>query len=214
MNFIPFFRFSLLMAMILPALCSAQKIAKEGDLLFLDLDCGDLCDAIEAVTEGAGGKDYSHLGMLILHNDSLHVLEAIGNAVQLSGLSRFLSYTSKPALHARLKPEFQPLIPTAIAKGKSCLGKPYDDAFLSNNEKYYCSELIYEAFKEANKGKPFFKLDPMTFKKPGSELFFPVWVEYYSNLGIPIPEGLPGCNPGGISRSEKLKILGYFNPTK
>jgi hypothetical protein len=51
----------------------------------------------------------------------------------------------------------------------------------------------------------------MTFKKPNSNDFFPAWVEYYKNIGIQIPEGKPGCNPGGISTSDKIKIIGKLN---
>ncbi|MHC4724324.1 MAG: hypothetical protein ACYS9V_08765 [Planctomycetota bacterium] len=37
---------------------------KEGDLLFQDLDCGPLCDAIEKVTTGYQGSNFSHVGIL------------------------------------------------------------------------------------------------------------------------------------------------------
>mgnify|MGYP003338349778 CR=1 FL=1 len=52
-----------------------------GDLLFQDLDCGPLCDAIEAVTEGAEGRDFSHCAMVVQVGDSLKVVEAIGSEV-------------------------------------------------------------------------------------------------------------------------------------
>jgi len=195
---------------------AAQKREKpeEGDFLFLDLDCGGLCDAIEAVTEGANGQDFSHLGIVHLKNDSVFVLEAMGNSVRLTPLPRFLSYTEKPPIQARLKPEFRKLIPAAMKFGLSQIGKPYDDAFLPDNGRYYCSELIYDAFQEANQKQPLFRLEPMTFRRPGSPDFFPVWTDYYAKLGIPVPEAVPGCNPGGISRSEYLEILGNLNSKK
>ena len=62
----------------------------------------------------------------------------------------------------------------------------------------------------ANK-KPLFDLFPMTFKSPKTEEYFEVWVDYYKKLNIEIPEGKPGCNPGGISTSDKLKIIGTVN---
>lgn len=192
------------------AVAQEKHVLQKGDFLFLDLDCGGLCDAIEAVTEGAAGKDFSHLGMVCSQGDSLMVLEAIGNSVRLSRVSSFLAYTKKPALLARLKPAFQNLIPLAETFGLSMLGIPYDDAFLPENGKYYCSELVYDAFKKANAGKPFFQNSPMTFRKPDSQKFFPVWVEYYQKLGVDIPEGKEGCNPGGISRAPELEILGNY----
>ena len=209
-------RFVLLLLMLSALPCIQQAAAQtgkkpeEGDFLFLDLDCGGLCDAIEAVTEGANGQDFSHLGMIHLRNDSVFVLEAMGNSVRLTPLHSFLSYTKKPAIQARIKPEFRKLIPGAVKFGLSQLGKPYDDAFLPDNGKYYCSELIYDAFLEANQKQPLFRLEPMTFRQPGSRDYFPVWTEYYAKLGIPIPEEVPGCNPGGISRSPHLDILGIL----
>lgn len=110
-------------------------------------------------------------------------------------------------VHARLKKEYLKLIPSAITFALKQLDKPYDDEFLYNNGKYYCSELLYDAFAFANMGKPFFELQPMTFKQPQASTYFPVWIEYYKKLNIEIPEGKPGINPGGISRSAKIDIL-------
>jgi hypothetical protein len=113
-------------------------------------------------------------------------------------------------LIGRVKSKYKKLIPQVIWFSNQQIGIPYDDDYLYDNGKYYCSELIYDAFLGAY-GKPFFELKPMTFKKPNSNDFFPAWVEYYKNIGIQIPEGKPGCNPGGISTSDKIKIIGKLN---
>lgn len=178
-----------------------------GDLLFQDLNCGDLCNAIEEVTTGYKDQKFSHIGLVYLRNDSVYIIEAIGNDVHLTHIVRFLERSDDPVVQARLKPEYSKLIPKAIQFSLQQQGKPYDEPFLYNNGKYYCSELIYDAFAFANNGKPFFKLEPMTFKKPGSQEFFPVWVEYYEKLNLKIPEGQPGINPGGISRSDKITVF-------
>jgi len=34
-----------------------------------------------------------------------------------------------------------------------------------------------------------------------------VWKTYFAELGVPVPEGKPGLNPGGISRSPVLRIV-------
>jgi len=186
---------------------------QEGDLLFQNLNCGPLCDAIEAVTEGANGKDYSHISLVVKINDTLKVLEAIGDKVQINSLKTFFTRSGDTLIvnnitHGRLKPEFQPLINKAVAYAKSKVGEPYDDAFLPNNNKWYCSELLYAAFKEANNGKEFFSLEPMTFKDHKTHNYFPAWVDYYKALNIDIPEGEAGINPGGISTSAKIEIIG------
>ncbi|MFT4061526.1 MAG: YiiX/YebB-like N1pC/P60 family cysteine hydrolase [Edaphocola sp.] len=181
---------------------------RSGDLIFQDLDCGPMCDAIEAVTEGVNGQKFSHIGLVYGNGDTAKIIEAIGEAVRFTPMATFLQRTDNPMPVARLRKRFCRLIPMALKYATSQIGVPYDDAFLYDNGKYYCSELIYDAFKAANKGKPFFKLFPMTFKQPGGATFFPVWVAYYRKLGMAIPEGNPGCNPGGLSRSRKIKILG------
>ncbi len=188
---------------------------KNGDILFQDLDCGGLCDAIEAVTEGIDGKSFSHLGLVHVFHDSIVVIEAIGKHVQVTPIQVFvhrnLDETGNPkVVVSRLATDDSELIMSATEYAAGQLGKPYDDAFLYDNGAYYCSELIYDAFKFANGNDPFFKLFPMTFKDPSTKEMFPVWVEYYENLKMPIPEGELGCNPGGISRSEKLEVVASF----
>lgn len=180
---------------------------KDGDFIFQSMNCGELCDAINQVTEGYKGIDFNHMGMIVVQNDRVLVLEASGSNVKLTPLETFKSYTNQTMYVGRLKKRFQKLIPSAIEFGLQQLGKPYDVAYLYNNGSYYCSELIYDCFLYA-KEKPFFKLYPMTFKAPDSNEYFKAWAEYYQKLNIEIPEGKPGCNPGGISTSKKIKILG------
>ncbi len=180
---------------------------RTGDLLFQNLDCGPLCDAIEAVTQGFDGHKFSHIGLVYLRNDTTYIIEAMGSGVRLVTLDDFKKRSKHKLYAARVQERYQKLVPAAVSYCLSSLGIPYDDAFLYDNHKYYCSELMYDAFKKANHNKPFFRLEPMTFKQPGSQKFFPVWVKYYADLGIPVPEGKPGINPGGISRSPKITIL-------
>lgn len=180
---------------------------QEGDLLFQNLDC-ELCEAIEDVTEGFEGNDFSHIGLVVYKDGTQpYVIEAIGKEVQLTPLADFEKRTTHKIYVGRLDSKYQNLIPKAVRFAKEALGKPYDDAFIYDNGKYYCSELIYDAFKSANKNKPVFALEPMTFKGKGEEPYNMVWVNYYRGLGLAIPEGEPGINPAGISRSDKMEIL-------
>ena len=200
----------LILSLLLSRLLYAQEpttILRSGDLLFQNIDCGEMCDAIEAVTEGYHGQKFSHMGLVILRNDSVFVIESIGAAVQLTPYSIFKNRSAHPLFIGRLKSRYRHLIPQALSFCLSQMGVPYDDDFLYNNEKYYCSELIYDAFKNANNDKPVFALEPMTFKQPGTDVFFPVWQDYYQKLKMPIPQDSLGCNPGGLSRSKKIKIL-------
>mgnify|MGYP000845513626 CR=1 FL=1 len=187
----------------------------EGDFLFQDLDCGELCDAIEKVTGKVDGKSFSHVGLVVRRGDSLAVAEAIEQDVHYTQLKAFLERnvdsTGKYKIYVgRLAGFYQPLIPRAASFIHKQKGTAYDDAFIYDNGKYYCSELIYDAFQFAFGGKPFFELSDMTYKDPDTGEIFPPWVEYFKALNTEIPEGLPGCNPNSIARDSKIKIVKKF----
>lgn len=194
--------------LLLSSFLYAQKLQlKTGDFIFQSIPCGKLCDAINQVTDGYKGIDFNHMGMVIIQDEKIFVLEAGGKEVKLTPYKMFISYTNLPMYVGRLKKRYQKLIPDAVEFGLQQLGKPYDQEYLYNNEQYYCSELIYDCFLSANK-KPLFKLYPMTFKAPNSDEYFEVWQKYFQNLNMTVPEGELGCNPGGISTSKRMRILG------
>jgi len=188
------------------SLCYAQTL-KPGDFLFQNLDCGALCDAIESVTHGRENLKFSHIGMVVKQADSLLIIEAIGEKVCYTSLYHFCKrnnnaiYLGRPNL-----PDSALLKITNYAQQQ--INTPYDDAFIYNNGKYYCSELFYDAFLKT--GYPILQLEPMTFKEPGKDIYFKAWINYYKKLNMPIPEGKPGINPAGISRCENLTWLGIY----
>ena len=185
---------------------------KAGDIVFQDLHCGPLCDAINAVTKGYHGKDFSHVVIVVNFENQLGVIEAIGSKVQFTSIDAFLNRSvdaqHRPRVIAgRLRNKYQHSIENACSLAIASLGIPYDDRFLPNNDSLYCSELIYLVFLHSPNGKPLFKCQPMTYKQPGSNSYFPAWVNYYAQLKTAIPEGKMGLNPGLISRSRKIKII-------
>ncbi len=185
-----------------------QTTFQEGDLIFQNLQCGPLCDAINEVTFGYQGLNFNHIGMVIEHDGSLQVIEATWPVVCITPLDQFLSKTPETMYLGRLLPKYQKMIPAAKAFAIQQVGVPYDDNYLYANDKYYCSELIYDAFKTANKNKEFFPLYPMTYRSKYTGQPFPVWVEYFEKRGQVIPEGALGCNPAGMSLSKKITIVG------
>jgi len=194
-------------------------IPKTGDLLFKDVDCGPLCDAIEEVTTGYQGANLSHVGIAARDETGrIVVLEAVSKGVVATDLQTFLNrgtdLNSPPkVIVGRLKKPYRHLIPVAIKGAVALKGKHYDKAFAIDNDAYYCSELIWEIFRRANDGKPVFTLEPMTFNDPKTGQTLPAWQEYFSKLGIDIPQGKPGINPGGISRSPMLAIVYSYGRT-
>lgn len=186
---------------------------KEGDLLFQDLDCGPFCDAIDKVTSGVNGIDFNHVGIVVAdENGDLKVLEAVSAGVKETPMSKFLNRSvdeeglPKVAVGRLATPKTVDLKAINDKKEKY-LGKGYDRIFDIDNNSYYCSELVYFLFQDKD-GNPVFDLFPMTFIDPETGKTFEIWVDYYKELEKPVPEGEPGLNPGGISKSEKLNV--YF----
>ncbi len=186
--------------------------AQEGDILFQDLDCGDLCTAIKQVTIGIDSAEFSHIALVQKVAGKWMVLEAISDGVKYTPLldffKRSIDENGNPKIWVgRIKDKYRRIIPKVKELSASYLSIPYDDSFLMDNGKYYCSELLYDIFKKANDNTPFFDLEPMTFKDLKTKQFLKVWKEYYQKLGLPIPEGEQGINPAGISRSPKIEIV-------
>ena len=201
---------------------------QKGDLLFQDLDSSPLCDAIEVVTPGYKGANLSHVGIVIedempfctnadsnfeekyFYNikQNVKVLEALPGGVKTTRIDSFLNRSfdnenNPKVIVGRIKAQYKYDMNRAISFLKNKIGAEYDNAFLINNNMYYCSELIYEAFLNDS----LFELKPMTFMHPETRDTLKIWKDYYSNLGIKIPESEPGINPGSISISEKIDIV-------
>ena len=219
---------------LLIILCfSCKNIPKEdnitfqlaiGDILFQDLDSSPLCDAIELVTNGYKGANLSHIGIVVElgnphcinnpdynYKNHIKILEAIPNKVKTTRLDSFLNRSldknqNPKVIVGRLKSNYQFKIYDAIDFLKSKIGEKYDHEFIMNNNAYYCSELIYEAFQKDS----IFKLKPMTFLHPEGKDTLKTWKEYYHNLGIEIPQNKPGINPGIMSLSQKINIVHVY----
>ena len=97
----------------------------------------------------------------------------------------------------------------SLKNALSHLGKPYDYYYLPDDKEIYCSELVQKAFIDIE-GKPVFHTIPMSFHTPDGKIL-PYWTDYYRRAGKTVPEGAPGTNPGQLSRSRRLIILGQLH---
>lgn len=189
--------------------CSGQitkEKLKTGDLLFCSYQEGELSDAISTVTKTVDEKNYSHMGLIEFADDEIFVIHAsIKRGVVKESIEDFLQKNKPSSIDVyRLKKGLKKSIPSAIKKANTIIGLPYNFEYLMNDSCYYCSQLIYEAFKQDN----IFELEPMTFKNPGTNEYNKGWINYYRELNAEIPEGKPGCNPNGMASSNKLKLIG------
>lgn len=186
-----------------------------GDIFFQDGSKSDFNDAVKNVTNSWKGRNFSHCGIAVINKsrgaDSVLILEAISEGVMLTPLDKFLARSldrnGKPkVVVGRLKDSIKYSIRPVIERGEKLLGKAYDDAFDFANDKYYCSELVFVAFLDSA-NKPIFESNPMTFKNPQTKEIDKNWDDYFRKLGIEVPEGKDGINPGGISLSPALEII-------
>ncbi|MBP5496828.1 MAG: hypothetical protein J6X98_06640 [Bacteroidales bacterium] len=173
---------------------------QSGDLIFLNNNRSDMEKAITAST-----GEYSHVALVERDSaDDLWVIEASPKY----GVQR-ISYKQFEREHLvgffggnidvyRLTVPFDTAM--VIARAKSMVGKPYDNAFLPDNDAYYCSELIQVAFGGL------FPSQPMNWRDADGNLP-EYWIKHFEDLGISVPEGVPGTNPTDMSRSPLLKML-------
>jgi len=182
-------------------------LLKNGDVVFRANNETGLSEAINKVTQTNSKTNYTHMGICQIKNDTVWVIHASAkNGVCKEPLMLFC----KPNLNTeyvtdvyRLNQKYSKTIQSALAIAFSLLGEPYDSTYILDNKGYYCSEFIYEIFKNDS----IFNVNPMTFIDPNTGHFHKEWVEHYRNLKIEIPEGKLGCNPNKMSTNGKLSFI-------
>ncbi|MFH1018586.1 MAG: YiiX/YebB-like N1pC/P60 family cysteine hydrolase [Pseudomonadota bacterium] len=192
----------------------AKPTVENADLIFLDLNCGDLCDAIADVTRrqfGVKGPALSHVGILSKEDGRWFVYEA-WEGVQRTPLETVLARVQKfPHADDRWRVgHVQGLSNEArervIAAARTHLGAPYDEDFIRNNGKYYCSELVADSFAEALPGRSFFSYRPMYYGAPKDpeDRAWKIWKGYFAKRHATVPAGQPGLSPLGIYLSGRV----------
>ena len=178
----------------------AGRKYRSGDLLFCEMKNSDMEKAINSST-----GNYTHVAIVEVDSTGqIWIIEASSK----SGVHRIQfeiwatdSFGNFNAY--RLTVPFDTV--AVIARAKSFIGQPYDDCFLPDNGQMYCSELVYEAYLDAN-GNHLFKSQPMNFRDKRGKMP-KYWKKHFRKLGIAIPEGVQGTNPTDMSKSELLYFL-------
>ncbi len=199
--------FLLLMIACQPA---SEVQFKNGDILFRGKQNGGLSSAIDEVTQTGKDHHYTHMGVVEVQEGNTMVWHAAPNkGVVCETLDKFQGGEIKDSVvlgHYRIKEISDKSISRALDIAGDLEGQKYDFTYILDSEGYYCSEFVYKMFE--NDGV--FVLEPMTFINPSTSDFHQGWVSHYEQLGIKIPEGLPGCNPNGMAASSKLELIGYL----
>ena len=175
-----------------------QPTLQPGDLLFFR----DTTGMGSAVRESTG--EYTHVALVENVDDTVWIIDA----TQRYGVSRrplTIKYGSSdfPDVYRFKYGCFS--IDSVIARARSFIGQPYDNAFLPGNGALYCSELVYECYLDSN-GNHLFEAKPMNWRDRNGNMP-QYWQEHFKKLGMPVPEGVPGTNPTDMSRSPLLRKL-------
>ena len=128
--------FSPIMTEMITAQTDPIEEVKEGDVIF-QTSQSQQSPLIQIATRSS----ISHCGIIVMKNGKPYVLETLKTLV-ITPLDKFIArgkdgkYWLKRSGKENIKIEYG-----------SYLGKPYDLAFKFDNDKFYCSELIYDIYK-------------------------------------------------------------------
>lgn len=194
--------------LVLVCSCSNRNEIRDGDLLFVTAEDYGLSSAINRVTQTELKTYYVHVAIIRVNSDTVWVFDASPEeGTRKILLEDFIDEQKSAVYRYRLKDKYTGSIKSGWAMAEEMLGKPYNFSYVWNDTSHYCSEFIYRIFAADS----VFELNPMTFIDPETGMFDDTWVAHYDSLGVPIPEGEPGCNPNGLAASDKLEFLGQFH---
>ena len=182
---------------------NAQDLAflQEGDLLFV---CSDSANAITEVTSGVEQLPIDHVGIVHrIGGDSgpLFVIEAVKPTVCLTPIDSFMC-EGPQILVGRVNVAMD--VRKSVRQCLLMVGKPYDDLYLPGDSAVYCSELVQLNYVNPD-GDLIFDTIPMSFHDATGRVT-DYWQQFYSRRGMAVPEGLPGTNPGELSRCPQVTI--------
>ncbi len=118
---------------------------KEGDILFQRSN-----SAQSQAIEKASGSKWTHCGIVFIDEQGPYVIEAV-QPVKRTELKAWISRGNGVYEVKRLKDESR-LTPEVLRKmeqvAESHLGKDYDPYFLWDDQRIYCSELVWKVYQQ------------------------------------------------------------------
>lgn len=200
----------ILLCMLCTLSIGAQQMKKinrtnlcEGDLLFCAKEASN---PITEVTQGVSGMKIDHVAIVHKQVNKTYALEAIHKGVTLTPMDSFMA-RREMVVAARLCDTLG--VAQSVERALSFLGRPYDFNFMPSDSTFYCSELVQKNYRYSD-GQLVFKPIAMSFHDKTGKIT-DYWKEYYGRQGLTVPEGEPGSNPGDLSRSKAIQILGIIH---
>jgi len=185
---------------------------RNGDLLFVrlpsgyDAETGTMDAAISSSTGDGESGNLIHVAIVEVKADSVWVIDAtIKHGVDRHPMDTFLTdFTLRNGSYPDFIIKRVKGIDTdsAVERAKALCGRGYDVRFLPDNDEFYCSELVQACYLDAD-GKPIFASEPMNWLAPDGTMP-PYWEWLFGQLGMDVPQGLPGTNPQQMFTSKYL----------
>lgn len=196
------------LTMLISACSTATIYPLSGDIVFCHTTATPMGDAITNAT-ASDSVSYDHVGIVARINDSLYVIEATPrHGVVSTEWNKFLRNNSNGITVMRLNTTFD--TSDVITRALSHVGKPYDWSFRLDNNALYCSELIYESYRDCNNNHIFHPIAMNFYNSDGSISEF--WTTLFHQRQETIPQGEPGSNPNDIARSPLLHFVTEYKP--
>ena len=130
-----------------------RKKSKELKELKETLQTGDLIfqytnTRVARVTEAITKSPITHVGIVIVENKKVRVLEA-SSKVKYTSLKSFLlkSKNGWVAVRKPAKELTEKQMESLRLEAKKWIGKPYDSQFSWGDDKIYCTELVYKMYE-------------------------------------------------------------------
>lgn len=179
---------------------------KEGDILFQETG-GEQGKAIKLATKSR----YTHVGVVLNYEGELLVLEAVG-PVKKTKLKDFIGRgINKHYVIKRLKNAEDKLTDDNITKlkeeGDKYIGLPYDIYFGWQNDRIYCTELVWKMYKEVLG----IELGRLGKLKDFDLSSFAVRLLMFKRYGLKIPYNEPVIAPSTMFDSKELETIETVN---
>lgn len=193
--------------------CGSRKDGlRNGDLIFVglpvayDAETGTMDAAISSATGEEGAVNLIHVAIAEVQGDSVWIIDAtIAHGVDRHPLDTFLTdFTLRDGSYPEFIVKRVKGIDSdaAVERAKSFCGRAYDLRFLPDNDDLYCTELVQMSYLDKS-GKPVFESEPMNWLAPDGTM--PAYWEWlFGQLGMDVPQGLPGTNPQRMAQSGYL----------
>ncbi len=199
---------SLLVPALWPGVVAALEV-REGDLLFVTAGHGGLSAAIDDATAKQGSTSFDHVALVAAAPQGWEVLHADEKGSRRQTLDQFREDArgkQRQIVVYRLRAPPGNAITDAVATARTMLGKPYNTAYVLNDDSYYCSDFIERAFRAHH----VFALQPMNFRNPQTGEISQHWVDLYRGMGMDVPQDLPGTNPNDMAAATVLQRIGVL----